>query len=84
MIYFVNTIFISFLLRTGALLALCIGISSTVLRADIVQDYLDLNPEVSVFSLKVGPITETCVATACATYSSVKLEVPKYIHSNQR
>ena len=82
MTYFVNTIFIAFCLRISALLVLCISAYSTVVRADILEDYLDLNPEVSVFSLNVGSITETCVAAACPTYSSVELEVPEYVHTN--
>ena len=82
MIYFINTIFVAFFLRISALLVLCISAYSTVARADILEDYLDLNPEVSVFSLKVGTSTKTCVAAACPTYSSVELEVPEYVHTN--
>ena len=82
MIYFINTLFVAFLLRISALLVLCVSAYSTVARADILEDYLDLNPEVSVFSLNVGTITEPCVAAACPTYSSVELEVPEYVHTN--
>ena len=82
MVYFINTIFVAFILRISALLVLCISAYSTVARADILEDYLDLNPEVSVFSLNVGTDIETCVAAACPTYSSVELEVPEYVHTN--
>ena len=82
MIYLFKISLVNFLARMILLVALCNGIFSIAAKANIVQDYLDLNPEVSVFSLKVGANSETCVAAACQTYPSVALNVPEHIHSN--
>ena len=82
MIYLFKCSLVNFLSRMIVLVALCNGIFSIAAKANIVQDYLDLNPEVSVFSLKVGANSEPCVAAACQTYPSVALNVPEHIHSN--
>ena len=83
MIYLLKIFLVNFLSRMTVLVVVCNGIFAIPVRADILKDYLDLNPEVSVFSLNVGTITETCVAAACPTYSSVELEVPEYVHTNR-
>ena len=82
MVFLVNTFLLNLLIRTIVLAALCICVFSTALRADILEDYLDLNPEVSVFSLNVGSSSSSCAAGACPTYSTVELKVPEYVHSN--
>ena len=82
MTYLFKISLVNFLSRMIVLVALCNGIFSIAAKANIVQDYLDLNPEVSVFSLKVGANSEPCVAAACQTYPSVALNVPEHIHSN--
>ena len=65
MVFLVNTFLLNFLIRTIVLAALCICVFSTALRADILEDYLDLNPEVSVFSLNVGSSSGSCAAATC-------------------
>ena len=82
MVFLVNTFLLNSLIRTIVLVALCIWVFSTALRADILEDYLDSNPEVSVFSLNVGSSSGSCAAATCPSYSSVELEVPEYVHSN--
>ncbi len=82
MIYLVKISRINFLSRITFLVVLCIGAFPTVLRADVLKDYLDLNPEVRVFSQNVGSVAKRCTSADCPTYPSVKLEVPEYIHSN--
>ena len=82
MIYLFKISLIKFLSRMIVLAVVCNGIFAITVRADILENYLDLNPEVSVFSLNVGTDIETCVAATCPTYSSVELEVPEYVHTN--